>query len=52
MYDGEYPEKHIEDYMEYFKMTRQEFDEVIDKWANKKILKKVDGRWIKDFDIV
>jgi len=51
MYDGEYPEKYIEEYMEYFKMTRQEFDDVIDKWANKEVLKKVEGRWVKNFDI-
>lgn len=52
MYDGEYPEQHIDDYLEYFRMTREEFDAVIDKWANKDVLVKVDGRWKRNFDIV
>ena len=40
MYDGEYPEKLIPEYLEYFQMSQKEFDNVIDKFANKKILEK------------
>ena len=45
MYDGEYPEKLIPEYLEYFQMSQKEFDNVIDKFANKKILEKRKGRW-------
>lgn len=48
-YDGEYPEKYIPEYLEYFDMTREEFDSVIDKWANKDLFKKVDGKWVPLF---
>jgi len=50
-YDGEYPEKLIPEYLEYFRMTQEEFDSVIDKWANKNVLTKVNGRWKKHFEI-
>lgn len=45
-YDGEYPEDYIEDYLKYFDMTENEFDEVLDKFVNKEVLHKVNGRWI------
>ncbi len=51
-YDGEYPEPYIKDYLEYFEMTQEEFDAVIDKWANKDLLIKKDGRWVKNFEII
>jgi N-acetyl sugar amidotransferase len=45
LYDGHYPEEFIETYLDYYQMTQQEFDTVLDKWANKMLFKKVDGRW-------
>ena len=45
LYDGEYPEPYIEDYLKYFKMTMEEFNTVIDKFANKNVLQKVNGIW-------
>jgi N-acetyl sugar amidotransferase len=51
-YDGEYPEAYIPHYLDYFKMTREELDAVFDKWANKNLLKKVDGIWRKNFEVV
>lgn len=45
-YDGEYPEKYIEDYLKYFNMTMTEFNSVLDSFANEKVLHKVDGKWI------
>jgi hypothetical protein len=32
-------------------MTQQEFDAVIDKFANKELLEKVNGRWVRKFEI-
>jgi N-acetyl sugar amidotransferase len=51
MYDGEYPEVHTNEYLDYFKMTKKEFDDVIDKFANKNILRKFNGKWIRNFEI-
>lgn len=45
-YDGEYPEPYINDYLKYFNMTSEEFESVLDSFANKEILHKVNNRWI------
>ncbi|GHV80890.1 flagellin modification protein, PseA [Spirochaetia bacterium] len=45
VYDNQYPEPFIETYLDYYKMTQEEFDAVLDKWVNRKIFQKVDGRW-------
>jgi hypothetical protein len=45
LYDGLYPEEYIETYLDYYQMTQSEFDFVIDRWANKNLFKKVNGRW-------
>ena len=50
-YDGEYPEALISSYLEYFGMTKEEFDGVIDKLANKEVLEKVDGIWRRKYPI-
>ena len=46
-YDGEYPEALIPRFLEYFKMTKEEFNGVLDKLANKEVLEKKDGVWRK-----
>jgi N-acetyl sugar amidotransferase len=51
LYDGAYPEEFIEEYLEYFKMKKKEFDKIIDKWANKKIFYKDKDRWKPKFEI-
>ncbi len=50
-YDGEYPEPYIDTYLDFYDMTRDEFDATIDKWVNKDLFEKVDGRWKPTFDI-
>jgi hypothetical protein len=45
LYDGQYPEDFIITYLEYYQMKKDEFDKVIDKWANKELFKKVDEKW-------
>ncbi len=40
LYDGAYPENYIDDYLKYFQMSKQEFDKVLDRWANKKLFYK------------
>ncbi len=50
-YDEAYPEEYEERYLQYYNMTRDEFYAVIDKWANKELLEKRNGRWTKKFDI-
>jgi N-acetyl sugar amidotransferase len=45
MYDNSYPENLINTYLEYYKMTKEEFDQVLDKFANKDLFAKIDGIW-------
>ena len=51
LYDNHYPEEFVDKYLEYYEMSRKEFDDVIDYWANKKIFKKVKNRWMPKFKI-
>lgn len=48
--DGEYPAQYIPSYLEYYDMTQEEFDAVIDKWANKNLFDKKDGHWVPTFE--
>ena len=50
-YDGQYPEEFINTYLEYYRMTKSEFDEVLDKWANKNLFRKENGKWEPLFKI-
>ena len=40
IYDDNYPENFIDLYLDYYKMKKTQFDKVLDKFANKKLLKK------------
>lgn len=49
-FDGEYPEQHIPSYLQYYDMTKEAFDAVLDTWANKELFVKKDGRWLPQFE--
>ena len=51
LYDGRYPEEFIDTYLDYYQMTMDEFDAVLDKWVNKELFGKVDGRWEPKFAV-
>ena len=51
LYDGRYPEEFIQRYLEYYQMNRDEFDDVLDRWANKGLFEKIDGYWKPTFNI-
>jgi len=51
MYDNSYPEELIETYLAYYQMTKNEFDAVLDKYANKDLFEKNDGVWQPKFDV-
>ena len=51
IYDNMYPSEHIDDYLEYYKMSKEEFDIVIDKWVNKDLFVKEDGIWNSKFEV-
>jgi len=51
LYDGHYPEEFLELYLEYYQLTQAEFDDVLDKYANKNLFEKNDGRWEPKFTV-
>jgi len=51
IYDGEYPEKFINLYLDYYQIGQSEFDEILDKFVNRKLFTKVNGRWQPNFKI-
>jgi len=50
-FDGHYPEEHIDEYLEFFRMSRSELEAVFDRWANKDLFEKRDGRWTPVFTV-
>lgn len=52
LYDGQYPQEFLETYLEYYQMSRAEFDDVLDRWANRGLFEKVDGYWQPRFTVV
>lgn len=51
LYDHVFPEKYLNDYLEYYQISKNKFNKILDKWANKKILYKSKGRWMPKFKI-
>jgi len=49
LYDGQYPDEFMDDYLDYYEMTQEEFDSVLDRYADKDLFEKVDGRWSPRF---
>ncbi len=44
-HDGVFPDKYLPEYLDYFGMNESEFSDLIDLWANKDILEKINGSW-------
>jgi N-acetyl sugar amidotransferase len=52
IYDGHYPEEFMQQYLSYYNMTQAEVDQVLDRYANKELFEKTDGRWKPTFVVV
>jgi N-acetyl sugar amidotransferase len=50
LYDNQYPEEFIETYLNYYQMSKEEFDLVLDKWVNPNLFEKINGRWMPKFN--
>jgi hypothetical protein len=49
MYDNAYPYELIPLYLDYYQMTKEEFDNVLDHYVNKNLFQKIDGIWQPKF---
>jgi N-acetyl sugar amidotransferase len=52
LYDGHYPREYIATYLKYYDMNQEQFDSVLDRWVNRDLFRKVDGRWTPLFSVV
>jgi len=44
-YDGEFPEKYLDEFLEYCKISRHEFDAIIDSWRSDHIWRQASNGW-------
>ena len=51
LYDNNYPENFVDLYLDYYQISLEEFNNILDKFANKKIFEKKNGRWSPKFQI-
>ena len=51
LYDNELPEEYIQGYLDYYQMSRDEFDNVLKKWVNKDLFKEDGNRFLPTFEI-
>jgi len=51
LYDGQYPQEYMELYLEYYQLTQEEFDAVLDRWVNRALFTKSDGLWKPNFTV-
>lgn len=50
LYDEYYPKNMIQKYCEYYKISREKFEKILDKWANKDLFEKK-KTWKKKFQV-
>lgn len=51
LYDNQYPKEYLKDYLSYFKISKIQFDKILDRWANKKLFYKKNNKWHPKFEI-
>ena len=44
-FDGEYPKKYLNEFLEYVNLSKDEFDDLCDSFRNKNVWEKKSNRW-------
>ncbi len=52
LYDNYFPEEHIEQILDYYEISLEEFKQNLDKWANKDLFEKKNDRWVPKYKII
>ena len=52
IYDGHYPEEFIDLYLDYYQMSLEAFNQIIDRYANKDLFEKKNNRWYPRFTVI
>ena len=51
LYDNDLPEVYVTEYLDYFELSRTEFDDVLEKWANPILFEKRGSSFVPKFEI-
>lgn len=51
LYDGIFPEQHLNSYLKYFNISEKQFFDTIDQFANKELFEKTNKGWKPKFEI-
>tara|TARA_B100001173_G_scaffold279987_1_gene263139 strand:+ start:14165 stop:15283 length:1119 start_codon:yes stop_codon:yes gene_type:complete len=51
MYDNFYPVDNIQEYLEYYEMSLEEFNSILGKYANKNLFQKINNQWQPKFTV-
>ncbi len=51
LYDGQAPVDGYAKYCDYFQITMKDFENTIDKFANKELFNKLNGQWVPRFEV-
>jgi len=51
LYDNAYPHELISTFLQYYQITKNEFDQVLDQFVNKSLFKKINGVWQPKFEV-
>ena len=51
IYDNAAPENQVSLFCDYYKITKNKYYQTLDKWANKKLFKKVKDIWVPKFKV-
>jgi N-acetyl sugar amidotransferase len=52
LYDGQYPQEYLDDYLNYFNITKKVFDNILYKWTNKNFFKIEKNNIVPKFKII
>jgi N-acetyl sugar amidotransferase len=52
LYDGQYPHEFLDTYLDYYQLSKEQFDAALDRWANRDLFQKIDGYWTPTFTVV
>jgi hypothetical protein len=44
-YEGEFPQKYFQEFLEYLDITQTHFWDVVDSWRSKHLWKKIGNKW-------
>ncbi len=51
LYDGKCHDRYIKAFCDYLQISREEFDEVVERYRNKDLFTKRDNEWVLNYDV-